>query len=102
METYEQLKNYTDNIAHHLNVALQCALHMQGLVASTEGDSDLHRKLAYYLIPNLNQWINGVQAGNVRDLHELLARREAAGQVTASKPVKEGDGHAVLTAPIKE
>ena len=76
MELDEQLKNYTDNIAGHLQSALQLALQMQGAVIHTEGDTDLHRKIAYYLIPNLNHWIEGTQAGNVKDLRDLLAKRE--------------------------
>lgn len=47
----------------------------QAEVQSTEGDSDLYRKLAFYLTPNLNHWINGMQAGNMKDLDELFKRR---------------------------
>lgn len=99
METKEQLKNYTDNIAGHLNVALNLALQMQQLVAETEGDSDLYRKLAYYLTPNLSRWVSGAQAGNMQDLYELFARREEQPGVIMQGDSHQGDGHEVLTKP---
>jgi hypothetical protein len=101
VETKEKLKNYTDNIADHLNTALNLALQMQQLAAETEGDSDLYRKLAYYLTPNLSRWVSGAQAGNMQDLRELFARREAQARVLPQPAAKEGNGHEVLTAPKK-
>jgi hypothetical protein len=82
----EKLKNYRDNIENHLGIALNIAQQMQTEVQQTEGDSDLFRKLSMYLTPNLNHWINGAQAGNMKDLKETLTRREAAMQQGDSKP----------------
>lgn len=76
MTTEEQLKSYADNIAIHLQSALQLAQQMQQLTHSTEGDSDLHRKLAFYLVPNLTHWISGAQAGGVKDLDTTLEKRK--------------------------
>lgn len=76
MTTEEQLKSYADNIAIHLQSALQLAQQMQQLTHSTEGDSDLHRKLGFYLVPNLTHWVNGAQAGGVKDLDTTLEKRK--------------------------
>lgn len=89
------LKNYTDNIENHIQHALAVAISMQQYVLSTEGDSDLHRKLSMYLIPNLTHWVNGAQAGNMKDLNETLARRLAT-QTVGSEQSHSGDGHDVL------
>lgn len=70
------IKNYIDHIEDHLNVARENAILLQTHVQETEGDSDLHRKLAFYLTPSLNHWIEGAQAGNMKDLRELLDNRE--------------------------
>ena len=73
----EEIKNYIDHINDHLLTALNLANKLQKEVQDTEGDSDLYRKLAFYLTPNLNHWITGAQAGNMKDLKELIVRREA-------------------------
>jgi hypothetical protein len=97
--TEDKLKNYTDHIASHLETALQLALQMQQLTMDSEGDSDLYRKLAFYLTPNLNHWVSGPQAGNVKDLRELFARRDAQQRNTMQVQSHQGDGHDVLTKP---
>jgi hypothetical protein len=97
--TQEQLKNYTDHIASHLETALQLAVQMQQLTMDSEGDSDLYRKLAFYLTPNLNHWVSGSQAGNIKDLRELFARRDATTGAVMQEQSHEGDGHNVLTKP---
>lgn len=76
MTTEEQLKIHADNIAVHLQSALYLAQQMQQLTQSTEGDSDLNRKLAFYLVPNLTHWIGGAQAGSVKDLVTTLEARK--------------------------
>lgn len=58
----------------HLEDAHRIAVQWQAKVLSTEGDSALHRKLSAYLTPNLRHWIDGVQAGNVKDLEETLKK----------------------------
>jgi hypothetical protein len=69
------MKNHKDNIHSHLEIAFNLAQQMQVEVQNQEGDSDLYRKLACYLVPGLNHWINGPQAGNMKDLDELFKRR---------------------------
>jgi len=93
------VKNYILEIEDHLNAALTDALLLQKHVEETEGDSDLYRKLAFYLSPSLNHWIGGVQAGNMKDLRELLNRREASRGTAMQPTAHRGDGHEVLTKP---
>lgn len=69
------LKNNIDNIKHHLESALKLSQSMQVEVQNAEGDSELFRKFSIYLTPSLNHWINGMQAGNMRDLNEVLKLR---------------------------
>ena len=73
--TPEKLKEYKDSIDAHLQNAFRAAAEMQALVSESEGDSDLFRKLAFYLTPNLNHWINGGQAGGMKDIDALLSKR---------------------------
>lgn len=68
----EEYKNYLDNIRNHLDVALALAEKFQTQVQTDEGDSELFRKLSCYLRPNLHHWIHGPQAGNIKDIDELL------------------------------
>jgi|SRR5690606_29642644 len=96
--TADKIKNYVDHIDDHLSMALNLAQKMQELVLETEGDSDLNRKLAFYLIPNLTHWIVGAQAGNMKDLKETLARRLAT-QESNMLQSHQGEGHNVLTKP---
>jgi hypothetical protein len=95
------VKNYIDHIENSLSIALSNALLLQKHVEETEGDSDLYRKLAYYLSPSLNHWMTGAQAGNMKDLRELLNRRIASQGTTMATPGQQGDGHEVLTKPSK-
>lgn len=94
-----ETKDYVDNIESHLQAALSVALAMQKHVEETEGDSDLYRKLAFYLSPNLNHWLSGAQAGNIRDLRELLQRRAASQGATMQVPGQQMGGLEVLTKP---
>lgn len=71
------LKNYIDNIEDHLKTAAAIAQQMQVYVQGAEGDSDLYRKLAFYLVPNTAHWLEGKQTGSIADLKETLARRLA-------------------------
>jgi len=68
-------RNFIDHIENSLNVALANAVNLQQSVHNAEGDSDLYRKLAFYLVPNLSHWINGSQAGSIKDLRDLLEKR---------------------------
>lgn len=75
-QTPEKLKEYKDTIDMHLNAAFRAAAEMQAIVSDSEGDSDLFRKLAFYLTPNLNHWINGAQAGSMKDLDTTITKRK--------------------------
>ena len=70
------IKNHITNIQNHLEYALDIARRMQDEVQTSEGDSELFRKISYYLTPNLNHWINGVQSGSIKDLEVLLKSRD--------------------------
>lgn len=93
------LKNYRNNIELHLQNALALAENMRHVSTVTEGDSDLTRYLGCYLIPALNHWLTGAQAGNMKNLAELFERREKEAVVKQQEPAKMGDGHEVLTEP---
>jgi len=84
----EALKIYVDCLQDHLNSALMSAKAMQAEVQKTEGDSDLFRKVSMYLTPNLDHWINGLQAGNIKDLKMVLEERTAPPKA-AEKPAKK-------------
>jgi len=99
-DTADKIKNYVDHIDDHIAMALNLAQQMQAVVLETEGDSDLNRKLAFYLIPNLTHWVAGAQAGNMKDLKETLARRLAT-QESNMLQSQQGEGHDVLTKPSK-
>jgi len=92
----DTMKNYVDNIEDHLKTALAIAQLLQAHILETEGDSDLHRKLAFYLTPALIHWVAGAQAGNMKDLKESLARRLVE-PVCSNVQSVEQDGHEVLT-----
>lgn len=70
------MQDELNQLHNSLFIALQKAQAMQAKVFEEEGDSDLHRKFANYLIPNLNHWLTGSQAGGIKDLTDILARRE--------------------------
>jgi len=72
----EKLKEYKDAIDMHLRAAFGAAAEMQSIVFDSEGDSDLFRKLSFYLTPSLNHWINGAQAGSMKDIDNLLDKRK--------------------------
>lgn len=61
-------------IEENLKSALNTALMWQQRIMATDGDTDLNRKLSSYLIPNLNHWLNGIQAGNIKDLEDYFKR----------------------------
>lgn len=71
----DTIKNHITNIQNHLEYALDVAKRMQDEVQTSEGDSELFRKISYYLTPNLNHWINGSQSGSIKDLEALLKSR---------------------------
>ncbi len=93
--THDQLKTFVANMEDHLARVENLAQQMQQLVLDTEGDSDLNRKLACYLLPALRHWVLGAQAGNMRDLQETLARRENT-SVFPQPAGKSGDGFEVM------
>ena len=64
-----------DKIHKGLLDALNSAITLQQKVFDSEGDSDLFRKLSCYLVPNLQRWADGAQAGGIKDLNETLERR---------------------------
>jgi len=72
----DSLKAHITNIQNHLEYALDVAKRMQDEVQTSEGDSELFRKISYYLAPNLNHWINGAQSGSIKDLESLLKSRD--------------------------
>lgn len=72
----DSLKAHITNIQNHLEYALDVAKRMQDEVQTSEGDSELFRKISYYLTPNLNHWINGSQSGSIKDLEVLLKSRD--------------------------
>lgn len=80
-------------------MAHSIAQQWQDRVQSEEGDSDLYRKLAYYLTPNLLHWVTGKQAGSMEDLDELVKRRVRDSKSNANKKGNRGDGHEALTSP---
>jgi hypothetical protein len=72
----DTIKNHITNIQNHLEYALDVAKRMQDEVQAGEGDSELFRKISYYLVPNLNHWINGTQSGSIKDLEALLKNKD--------------------------
>lgn len=84
----ERLKQYIDGLEDHLRYCLSATQQIQSEVQAAEGDSDLLRKFSFYLTPNLNHWINGEQAGNVKDLRSVLASRTTP--PVPVKPEKKG------------
>jgi hypothetical protein len=76
-DTHEALKLARAEIQIHLESALLIAQSMHATVQNTEGDSDLNRYLSYYLMPGLQHWLTGSQAGNMKFLAELFERRES-------------------------
>jgi len=99
---HDALKNYRDNIEYHLRTALTLSEDMQKVVFASEGDSDLNRYLGMYLVPGMNHWLTGNQAGNMRFLKELFERREKEQIAKEQQSAKMGDGHEVLTEPKKK
>lgn len=75
--TNETINDYIARIDDALTMALVHSQHLQKHLLETEGDSDLHRKVEAYLVPNMQHWIGGRQAGNISDLRETIARRLA-------------------------
>ncbi len=75
-KTVPELRALVDSIEGHLKQAMQASQELQQIVHDTEEDSDLFRKLSFYLTPNMHHWINGAQAGSMKDLKDLLAKRE--------------------------
>lgn len=65
-------KNYIDYIEDHLKAAFDNAQMLEKYLEETEGDSDLFRKVSFYLVPSLNHWLVGAQAGNIKDLRDAL------------------------------
>ena len=94
-------RTYVNEISAALETTLRLAEEARDDVQRREGDSDLYRKLAFYLVPSLHHWINGMQAGNMKDLRELLVRREKELANPPQKGGKQGNGHEVLTEPKK-
>jgi len=86
-----------NQIKQHLEIAAELAQQWQVRVQNTEGDSDLYRKLAFYLTPSLYHWISGMQAGNMKDLENTLAQRAKEADVKPQPLAHKGDGHKVLT-----
>lgn len=72
----ETARLHVDAIKANLEKAYESAVALQTFVQTTEGDSDLYRKLAFYLTPNLAHWLEGAQAGNMKDLNDTLNKRK--------------------------
>ena len=62
-------------IKSYLEDAHRTAAQWQQAEYAANGDSALFRKLNAYLTPNLQHWITGVQAGNIKDLEETLSKK---------------------------
>jgi hypothetical protein len=75
-EKHEALKLAKNEIQTHLENALAVAMSAQATVFANEGDSDLNRYFTHYLLPGLQHWLTGNQAGNMKFLDELFERRE--------------------------
>jgi len=84
-DKHESLKLAKNEIQRHLENALAVAISMNATVDASEGDSDLSRYLSHYLVPGLNHWISGNQAGNMKFLDELFVRREQEELAKTSK-----------------
>jgi hypothetical protein len=67
----EQVKDIRDRLQ---SVKISAEL-LKDDVNKAEGDSDLYRKLSMYFIPNLAHWLDGLQAGNVRDIENTIEER---------------------------
>ena len=65
-----------NEINNHLHLALQQAQILQAKVFAAEGDSEMHRKLSSYLVPNLTHWLTGAQAGSIKDLTTTVERHK--------------------------
>lgn len=65
-----------NEINSNLLLALQRAQVLQAKIFAEEGDSELHRKLSSYLVPNLTHWLTGAQAGSIKDLTTTVERRK--------------------------
>ena len=61
-------------IRSYLADAHNIALRWQQSEFEANGDTPLFRKLKAYTVPGLAHWINGAQAGNVKDLTEHFER----------------------------
>ncbi len=88
-----ELREFIEDIKSHLEYVLGETQYMQNKINELEGDSDLFRKLEFYLTPNINHWINGIQAGNIKDLESLeesrteAAREEVRKSIAAQKKI---------------
>lgn len=63
-------------IRSYLEDAHRIATQWQEAVYAAEGDSALYRKISAYLTPNLQHWITGAQAGNIKDLTETFMQKK--------------------------
>lgn len=75
----KELEEFIKDIDSHISHVYAKSRTMQDLVQQAEGDSDLYRKLSFYLTPSMHHWLEGLQAGNIRDLQELLNSRSGSG-----------------------
>ena len=62
-------------IKSYLEDAHRIAAKWQQDEYAAHGDSALFRKLNAYLTPNLQHWLTGAQAGNIKDLEETLKQK---------------------------
>ena len=85
----DELKEYIDDIYSHLEYVFAITQRMEEKIKNEEGDIDLFRKLSFYLTPNMNHWLNGMQTGNVKDLRETLERRMKEGTQDSTKKDKK-------------
>lgn len=77
--TETRIMNYREQIEVIEHLLREAHTHAQILsqdVHREEGDSDLARMLDLYLTPNLQWWITGNQAGNIKYLNDMLDRRD--------------------------
>jgi len=64
-----------DELEYHLKMAVNSAIKMANEEYSDFEESGIGRTLRSYTIPNLKHWLEGVQAGSLKDLQESIIRK---------------------------
>ena len=64
-----------DELEYHLKMAVNSAVKMANEEYPDFEESGIGRTLRSYTIPNLLHWIDGMQAGSLKDLRESIIRK---------------------------